>query len=446
MKPETQGPELLRASLDRLDWSPERLAREINRIAGPDSVSAKAPYGWIKGSVPRGRLPQLAALALSRALGEHITASQLWPASRAGGIAVTAHYGLDLPWNTAGAYRCAHMVTEPTIPTLLPVTGAIAVTPVMDWLTAPASDLPQRSDGEPISPEVLTILTERIAQLRRLDDLQSGSLLLDWITGDLRWVAKLACTGSYDAVTGAWLYRILGELAQLGGWVATDVGQRALGQRLLLAALHFAHTAGDRDLAANIVSCLSYLALWMGVPDDAVRLIRMARQGVGAEASSVVIALLASREARAHAVRGDAAACAVSIDAAAAAFAEPTEATPPWAYWVTEAVLAADAGRAWLEAGVPHRAEPLLERGLELFGDEQPRNRLLHGISLAHARLAMHDVSGGVDAAEAALELLSTFDSARARSRLSELHTTLVSTGATETDRIVQRISDLVHT
>jgi hypothetical protein len=446
MEPASQGSELLRALLDRLSWSPERLAREINRIAGPDTVSAKSPYGWLKGSVPRGRLPQLAALALSRALSEHITASQLWPTSRAGGIALTAHYGLDLAWTTAGAHRCAQLITEPTSPALLPVTGAIAVTPVMDWLTAPASDLPLRRTGEPISPEVLTILTERISQLRRLDDIQSGALLLDWITVDLRWAAKLACTGSYDPVTGAWLYRILGELAQLGGWVATDLGQRALGQRLLLAALHFAHTAGDRDLAANIVSCLSYLALWMGVPDDAVRLVRMARQGIGVETSGVVAALLASREARAHAVRGDTAACALALEDAETAFTERTTATPPWAYWVTEAVLAADAGRAWLEAGVPQRAEPLLERGLTLFGDDQPRNRLLHGISLAHARLALHDVDGGVDAADRALELLSTFDSARARSRLTELRTALVSTGATETERVALRIAELIHT
>ena len=72
-------------------------------------------------------------------------------------------------------------------------------------------------------------------------------MLLDWIKQDLRWTASLASTTAYDQETGAALFGVLAELAQLAGWVATDLGQRALGQRYLLSALRFAHAAGDTD-------------------------------------------------------------------------------------------------------------------------------------------------------------------------------------------------------
>jgi hypothetical protein len=71
---EFTGPGLLGECLARLEWVPERLAREINRTAGRQVVSAKAPYHWLNGGTPRGALPELAALTLSRALGEHVTA------------------------------------------------------------------------------------------------------------------------------------------------------------------------------------------------------------------------------------------------------------------------------------------------------------------------------------------------------------------------------------
>jgi hypothetical protein len=86
-------------------------------------------------------------------------------------------------------------------------------------------------------------------------------------------------------------------------------------------------------------------------------------------------------------------------------------------YWVTP-VLAADAGQAWLEFGRPDLAEQNLAWGLKLFGETQPRNRLLHCMSLAEARLACDDVEGAAEAAHSALELIGRFDSRRARIRL----------------------------
>jgi hypothetical protein len=445
---EFTGPAFLRECLARLEWAPERFAREIGKTAGGQVVSAKAPYHWLNGAAPRGTVPELAALTLSRALGEHVAAGQLWPGTRAQVTAVSAHSGLDLPWTAAGAWRCAELVSRPTGRMLLPATGASAVAPVVDWFTAASSPLPERTAGEEVSPEIIAVLYERVGQLRRLDDAHGGPMLLDWVKQDLRWAAGLACAAAYDRQAGTALFRVLAELAQLAGWVATDLMQYALGQRYLLAALRFASAAHDTELAAAIVSCLSYLALWMNEPADAVRMIRMARRQAAGDASAVTAALLATREARAHASGGADAACARAIDRAAALFgsqaASPVP-TPSWAYWVTEAVLVADAGRSWLEAGHPERAIPLLQEGLGLFGGSQPRNRLLHNVSLAQSMLLAGQADGAVQAADQALALTAAQDSDRVRSRLAELRASLAASSGTQAIAAAGRISDLIR-
>lgn len=245
MQTNDDGAALLRVLLDRLEWSPEQLARDVNRLAGENLISTKAPYGWLRGSVPRGRTAQLAALAISKALGETVTVGVLWPGARGRGVAVAAHHGLDLPWDADGAVRCAELVAQPTANSLLAATGPMLVTCAVDWLTTSLITPPTRPKGEPLSDTIITILRDRVAQLRRLDDTQQGSMLLEWIVRDFRWAAALAATGSYDQHTGQGLFSVLAELGQLAGWVATDLDRRALGQRFLLAGLRFAHAAAD---------------------------------------------------------------------------------------------------------------------------------------------------------------------------------------------------------
>lgn len=448
MRPGLEGVELLRACLDRLEWSPEKLAREVNRLAGDQAISSKTPYGWLKGAAPRGRLPQLVALTLTQALGETIVASALFPHARTDGLAIVAHHGLDLPWTTQGALRCAELLAVPTGNTLLAVSGPVLVTCAVDWLTVPSLAGPSRKAGAALDPEFVHVLADRVIQLRRLDDTRSNTLLLEMIVHDLRLAAGIATSSSYDPETGAALFDVLAQLAQLAGWVSIDLDKKAQGQRFLLAALHFAHASGDRDFAANVLSCLGYQTLWSGDGVSAVRLIRLARQGTAHRAHPLVAALLASREGRAHAIQGELAECARALDEAAASFAATarySEVQPGWAYWINEGVLTADAGRAWLEAGDPQRAARLLARGLDLLGSSQPRNRLLHGISLAHAHLRLGGVDDAVGVGEDALDAGYLHGSSRVRSRLYQLRDELESQRSADALSLAAHITDIVR-
>jgi len=442
---QTESARVLRAFLDRLEWTPEQLAREINRLAGQEIVSTKAPYYWLRGTVPRDRRAQLAAAAISRGIGETISVGVLWPDRRGGSVALAAHHGLDLPWDATGAVRCAELIAQPTGSTLLAATGPMLVTCAVDWLTVPTAAPPTRTVGEPLTHDAIDVLRERIGQLRRLDDSQAGPMLLEWVVGDLRWAAALATGTSYGREGGAALFNVLAELAQVAGWCATDLDRFALGQRFLLAALRFAHASHDRALAANVLSCLSYQVLWTGDADSAIRIIRLARQSVDGHVNPLVGALLASREGRAHAARGDREGCGYALEEAAACFAEydaAAERAPAWAYWVSEGVLAADAGRAWLEIGDAHKAVALLERGLDLLGADQPRNRVLHGLSLAQAHLELNQFDAVAHFGHQALEVRPAIGSERVRDRMKKFRGALQQRRTGETDLLAQRITD----
>ncbi|WP_225447278.1 hypothetical protein [Streptacidiphilus sp. PB12-B1b] len=364
------------------------------------------------------------AVILSTELGEHVTAHSLWPQLAREETTQAQHSAIDLPWNQQGSRQAAALVADvcSSVSAVRPplISADALVGSAVDWLTADTSGTSGQHAGKQfVSPEVVEVLRDRIAQLRRLDDSQGGPLILSWVIQDLRWAAMLVQNGSYDASTGLSLHGILAELAQLAGWLASDQGQAGLGQRLLLIGLHAAHTAGDAALGANIVSCLSYQAMWAGNQQGALRLVRLARKGAGKLQRGRVPALLATRQARAHALLRDDTACAKALDEAAAAYdGGAGSEDPSWAYWVTGAVLAADAGRAWLELNRPDLAAENLMRGLELFGEAQPRNRMLHNASLAEARLALGDLDGAVLAAHDALNLAEQLISGRAYVRL----------------------------
>jgi transcriptional regulator with XRE-family HTH domain len=299
------------------------------------------------------------------------------------------------------------------------------LTATAEWRTWAESRIPSDRPFAPATDPTSTVIAERVRQLRRLDDASSGPQILDWTLHDLRWAQRvlgsLRGAGAGSPTTRD-LHRAVSELAQLGGWVACDGGQHGLAERLWLLGLDATRAADDVRLGATIVSCLSYQALWLGDAGPATHLAVDARRGAARWPGGAFQALLATREARAHAGTGDASGCERSLADAGEWMAQSSPGEDPeWVYWVTPAVLAADAGRAWLELGHARRAAVGLTRGLQLFGDTQPRNQALHLTSLAAAYLADSEVDGAVEAVDAAVALLPTSDSRRVRQRLSGL-------------------------
>ncbi|MDF3293935.1 hypothetical protein [Streptomyces silvisoli] len=400
------GASTLASCLERLSWSPDRLAREVNKTCGENTISIKAPYNWLKGSLPRHGLPQVVAEILSQRLGEPISVRDLWPDK----------FGHEKPEKFSPSTQSSS-VTE-----LVPPSAQEMVNAAVDWLVGDDPPLDGQLRGEEITPQILTVLDARTTQLRQLDDEQSGRVVLDWAVQELRWARKLAADGSYDREMGRRLHQAIAQLAQLAGWIAADIGRHDHGRRYLLGALRSARTSGDRALAAHVISCLSYHSTWVGQGREALRLAQIARKGVEGTAASRGQALLASRQARAYAVLGDVEGCLAALGEGEQLMESGGAADgPSWSYWITPAVLVADAGRALLDLGRIDQAERQLICGIELFGNTQPRNRLLHWTSLAEARLARGAIDEAAAAAAEALGLYEQVTSQRARARLAAL-------------------------
>ncbi|GAB2610953.1 hypothetical protein GCM10027168_49810 [Streptomyces capparidis] len=429
--------------LARLTWSPERLAREINRRWGPGTISSKAPYNWLKGSCPRGGLPRKVADLLTEHLGEHVTVETLWPKHFTARPAPGAGTAGEAPPEGPGTGRASADAPPPHPAATPPAEHMIMA--ALDWLVHPEADPPSRRRGAEVPPEVLELLDARLHQLRRLDDGCDSPLVLDWTLHDLRWALRLATESAYDEEAGVRLHRTVAELAQLAGWLAADAGLPDRSRHCFLTALRAARCAGDRPLAAYVISCMSYRAAWEGHGQEALRLIHIARMGAPQREMGIAGALLATRQARAYASLGDTGGCRRALDEAAELTPDRRPAEAPWAYWLTPGVMVADAGRAWLELGNAERAEPLLARGIAMLGDGQPRNTLLHQASLAHARLARRDVDGAAAVTEQALALAERVTSSRVNARLTALRRHFLRYDTPVAREVARRTEDFVR-
>ncbi|MGI5347450.1 hypothetical protein ACQEU8_04570 [Streptomyces sp. CA-250714] len=293
--------------LENLHWSPERLAREINRRYGEGTVSLKAPYGWAKGAYPRGQVPGFVAAILSDQLGRTIDISHIWPqrfpAPEPGGVGDPA---LGPPWSEEHVGRILRPLLDreeengepwPSEP----VPGAVLVSLAVDWLTAESRLVSARSEGAEVSTEMVDMLSSRIARLRTVSTTEDTTLVMNWVVHELRWALRMTESTAYDAPTGRRLFGAVAELAQLAGWLAEDLGQYVRGQHYLLGALRASDLAGDRNLGAYVLSCLSYQLTKCGNGQDALRLVKLADVGMDDAVPGMPHSLLASREARMYA-------------------------------------------------------------------------------------------------------------------------------------------------
>jgi hypothetical protein len=94
---------------------------------------------------------------------------------------------------------------------------------------------------------------------------------------------------------------------------------------------------------------------------------------------------------------------------------------------------------------ISRNTSPAGPHGLHLFGISQPRNRLLHGVSLAQAMLLTSQVDGAIQATDQALTLTASQDSDRVRSRLGELRGALTASKGNQAIAAAERIADLMH-
>jgi hypothetical protein len=187
---------------------------------------------------------------------------------------------------------------------------------MMRTCTAGTSGSSRRASSNTYRPRSnVDNIEEMTAKLRRMDDEFGGGAVLDLVKSQVRFVLDLLRDHQYTTSVGMRLHGAASELLRLAGWLSFDSGQHAQAQRFWVAALHGAHSAGDRALGSNILGFMSCQAKDLELYAEAVNLAEAARQGYPGR-SPRVTAILDLRVAEAHAQTSDTAQTRAAIDTA----------------------------------------------------------------------------------------------------------------------------------
>ncbi|GAA2991776.1 hypothetical protein GCM10010483_40380 [Actinokineospora diospyrosa] len=242
------------------------------------------------------------------------------------------------------------------------------------------------------------------------------------VHAEFRHVGDVVNRAAYTEDTGRRLLTVLGELAQLAGWVSSDAGRHHEAQRVYLAGVAAARSAGDHALTGQLLSSLAYQMTTVGDPRDAVLLARSAAKGAR-QATPVVRALLHERVAWAAARCRDRDGTRRALDTVDELYEGRALgiAEPEWVYWLNRHEIDVMAGRCLIELGEPELAEPLLTAAIAAYPTGHAREIALYLSWLAES----YARSGNLDAARATLHrarhTAAGVHSARLDSRIHEV-------------------------
>jgi hypothetical protein len=206
-------------------------------------------------------------------------------------------------------------------------------------------------------------------------------------------VRRMLEEADYSEAIGRRLLSLAGELCVCAGWLAYDSGDQNLARQLFGEGAMHAEHAGDERLRVNVASYLAMQAVRLartrpGRAREALRCVAVGKDAARRWAAPRVHALLAVREATAHAVLGDQMACVRSI---AAAWREVERGVhdedPEWAGFVTESALMYFESLTTLALGKPALAVKSFQR-LLVEPSIGERNRIYYRACLANALLA----------------------------------------------------------
>ncbi|WP_235031742.1 regulator [Actinacidiphila yanglinensis] len=248
---------------------------------------------------------------------------------------------------------------------------------------------------------------------RSLDHAYGGGHARQALVRYLEHEAEPLLRGSYGEALGRRLFASVADLTRLAGWTSYDIGAHGLAQRYFVQALRLAQAAGDRVYGSYVLVTMSRQAVYLGHGREAVQLARVAQQGVGTAAPSVVHALLHAAEARGHGLMGEARACAGALARAERALsaARGGDEVPGWARFFDEAQLADELAHCHRDLHQYRAAAQYAERSLQLRAAGYVRSRLFCRTVLACARLGLGEVEAacghGVEVFRGASEMRS---------------------------------------
>lgn len=266
-----------------------------------------------------------------------------------------------------------------------------------------AARLPPLSfpDTQFADADYLEAVRQHIWHIVELDNRFGGTDLAGLTVRFFRAVHNQLGTGAYEPAIERDLQAVVGELAEVAGWLLYDADRQDDVRRMNHEALYFSRLAGDRQMELLTIQNTSMHAGFMGRHREALHLAESVLESRD-RLSPRVKTLFLVRKARALAQGGDGQ--ALRLFAAARSHYQDgvRDSDPKWVWWVDERELAWHEGMAQLQLGKATLAVEQFERSVAATASHQVRSRYLH---LAYL-LAVQAQVGAWSDADATLGLL----------------------------------------
>ncbi|WP_018545088.1 helix-turn-helix domain-containing protein [Streptomyces sp. LaPpAH-108] len=276
-----------------------------------------------------------------------------------------------------------------------------------------------------LSPSTLDALHSSITDYWRRDDEHGGETLRPAVVGQLRYVVGLLKEQRPTPIRDG-LHSIAAELARLTGWTYFDARQYNHARAYFTEALGLAKVIDDRQFMANVLACMSLQATYQDKPGDALALVTAAQdQARGARGTTPrVLAMLAMREAFAHATLGNHAATHTALSEAHTQFGriDADDPDPAWVAYFDEPKLIVDTGIAHGRLGEAALAEPLIADALRREPRTNHRGRAFHAFWLARTQLHRGKLDEACHTAMDALAPAAAVSSQRVAGHLREFY------------------------
>ncbi|GAA2231266.1 helix-turn-helix transcriptional regulator [Streptomyces nogalater] len=390
-------------------WSQEELARRIRRAA--------ARRGLRSGT----RGSRISKWETGRATPDEEESQPLIAEVFGIEYAVVAHLGwphwlpgqdkpLPLgPHNAAPSLREALMTSLDRRSFIAYTSGALAAL-AHQWAVTEPGRLPWPAVRGHVDTELVTWLEAAGTELVRLATERrqhTHRLLSECLTT----VTALISEGRYTRPIEQRLHTLAASLSQAIAWQHFDERRHAAAGRFWHAALHNAHTAGQRDLGAGILSDLAYQLLWL---TDARGAVAILEHAIPRTQHPTARSLLHLRQARALAALGEDGPCRLALTAAEKALQTPSCApAPAWCSWMGMADLAADSGRCLADLGQRRQAHQLMDEGIALLPATRSKTRAVFLTYQAEAYLRDGEVEIAAETATRSLDLANRINAPR---------------------------------
>ncbi|MEU9885331.1 hypothetical protein [Sphaerisporangium sp. NPDC051011] len=286
-----------------------------------------------------------------------------------------------------------------------------------------------------------------LRSLQTLGDAHGGSDVRPLAIRHLQRIHRIIETSRYPDTIGRQLRLLAGETANRCAYVHFDACDHETARHYWGEALTIGTTMQNDELKAQALAMLGFQANYEGRPRHARDLLGAAKKYAEAMKSSVLLSIIASREAHALSLLGDHLAARAELARAMRLMEHPQRGrpAPTWTAFYDRDELEHVQGLLYTETGQHQAAVSYFRSSLEHTAASYGRNRITSQITLAHSLVRAGDVDEGSAMAVAGLGQLHEVSSGRVRALVVALRNLLSSIDTVSARESTEALTEHLH-